>query len=118
MMGSIPDEARLEVTDLEKLHELHAGAHRESIAVAAHVGGAAVAGIKAGESAGREHRRLGGNRDRFAACDMPSRGADDLTGAAQEIDDEKVAGLAMLAVRLITPRSVFETVGPVLRKST
>ncbi len=50
-----------------------AGAQRQRIAVAAHVGRGAVAAIKPRQAAGRQDRRLGGDRDRRAGAEMIGR---------------------------------------------
>ena len=93
------DETRRQMPDREELHEFHvderrAGAQRERVAVAAHVGGGAVAAVEAGEPAGGDDRRLGGDGDRRAARQMQRHRARDLAAAAHEIDDQQIAGLA------------------------
>ncbi len=83
--------------DREELHEFHvdercAGAQRERIAVAAHVGRRAVAAIEPRQPAGGHDRRLGGDGDRRAARQMQPAGTDHLAILAQQVDDQQVAG--------------------------
>ena len=99
--------------------ERRAGAQRERIAVAAHVGRGAVAAVEPRQAAGRDDRRLGGDGDRRAGAEMQRDRAGHLAVAHDEIDDAEIAGLAdAVLLRAMTVRSVFDTAGPVLRKST
>ena len=66
------------MADREELHELHvdelgAGAQRQRIAVAAHIGRRAVAPIKPREAAGGDDDRLGRDRDRRAVAHREAR---------------------------------------------
>ena len=109
--------------DREELHELHvdewrAGAEAQRIAVAAHVDGSAVAPVEPRQPAGGDNGGLRRDHHRRAAFRMPRHRARNLTVDFQQIDHAQVA-LAGDAGRLVTTvRSVFDTAGPVLRKST
>ena len=74
------DEPRRQMPDRKELDEFHvdqrrAGAQRQRIAVAAHIGGGAVAAVKPCQPAGRQHGRLGRNRRPARRCrdDSPPR---------------------------------------------
>src|SRR6516164_10837736 len=95
--GIHANEPRRQMTDRKELHEFHvdegyAGAQRQRVAVAAHVGGGAVAAITPGEPAGRKNGRLGRNGDRGSACEMERARARDFAVVADEIDDQEIAG--------------------------
>jgi hypothetical protein len=49
---------------------------------------------------------------------MPGHGAGHFPVGTHEIDDEGSPALRIALARVTTPRSVFDTAGPVLRKST
>ncbi len=99
MIGSMPTKPRRQVPDREELHEFHvdqrgAGAQRQRIAVAAHIGRGAVAAVKPRQAAGRQHRGLGGDHHRRAGAEMIGDGAGDFAVADHEIDDAQIAGFA------------------------
>ena len=91
------DQPRRQMPDREELHELHvdqrrAGAKAERIAVAAHVGGGAVAAVEPRQPAGGDDGRLGGDHHRRAAADMPGRPRPPTSPSTlQEIDHAEVA---------------------------
>ena len=93
------DQPRRQMPDRKELHEFHvdqrgAGAQRQRIAVAAHIGRGAVAPVKPRQAAGRQHGRLGGDHDRRAGAEMVGDGAGDFAVADDEIDDAEIAGFA------------------------
>ena len=66
-----------------------------------------------------EDRRLGRDDDRRAGAEMHGHRAGDVAVVAHEIDDAQIAGFAdAVGARSPRVRSVFDTAGPVLRKST
>jgi len=98
----MPDQTRGQMADREELHEFHvdqlrAGAQRQGVAVAGHVGRGAVAAIQAGEAAGRKDDGLGGERHRAAGRNMQRGGAASLAVPDGDIDDEKIADQADVA---------------------
>ena len=118
------DQPRCEMADRKELHELHvdelgAGAQRERVTVAAHVDRGAVARVEARQSAGGNDRRLGSDRQRFTGDHMDGMSADAHAIVKREVGDQEVADAADLGhAAARCARSVLETAGPVLRKST
>ncbi len=94
--GIHADEAGGQMPDRKELHEFHvdqfgAGAQPERVAVAGHVGGRAVAQIKAGKAAGSDDHRPGGDRDRLAGRNMQGRRATGHAVGHGDIDDQQFA---------------------------
>ena len=123
MIGIHADQTRRQMADREELHELHvdqlgAGAQRQRVAVAAHVGRRAVAAIKSGQTAGRDDHGLGRKRHRTAGRHMQRGGATGFAVLNRDINDEQIADRRTPLALFSRVRSVFDTAGPVERKST
>jgi hypothetical protein len=120
-----PDQAWSEVANRKKLYEFHVdetcpGAQSQCMAISSHIGRGAIASIEAGHPSGCNYCRLRGDDHRHPRAEPRCDATAPTTAPSMRTRSmmHRSPALQIAPARLMTERRVFDTAGPVFRKST